>query len=160
MTDRSDGASEDTGIRVYPPVVLFVALAAAFLLDWLWPSRVGLPDTARFVIGGVLLVVPIIVMPRILAAFRRVGAEFDVRRVPRGLATDGPYRFSRNPGYLAGASVCAGIGLLANNPWIFLTLVAALAFIHATVVLTEEVVLENRFGEDYLEYKRRVRRWL
>lgn len=160
MTDQSDGLSKETGIRVFPPVVLFVALAAAFVLDWLWPSRVGLPDLARYIIGGILIALPIALMPRILAAFRRVGAEFDVRRVPQGLATDGPYRFSRNPGYIAGASFCAGIGLIANNPWIFLTLAAALAFIHITVVLPEEDVLEKRFGEDYLEYKRRVRRWL
>lgn len=160
MTDRSQALPDGTGIRVFPPVVLVIALAAAFALDWAWPSRVGLPDVARRILGVALIILPIVVMPMVLAAFRRVGAAFDVRRVPAGLATDGPYRFSRNPGYLAGVAFCAGIGLLADNPWAFLTLVGGLAFIHVTVVLPEEALLENRFGEVYLDYKRRVRRWL
>lgn len=160
MTDRTDTGDEDTGIRVYPPVVLLAALVLAFGLDWIWPSRVGVPDIARFVIGGGLIALFFLAIPSIAASFRRAGVAFDVRRVPHGLVTDGLYRYSRNPGYVLGIAFCAGVGLVSNNPWVFLTLAGAIAVIHVAVVLREEEVLENRFGEDYLDYKRRVRRWL
>jgi protein-S-isoprenylcysteine O-methyltransferase Ste14 len=160
VTDQIDTGNEDTGIRIYPPVVMLAALILAYGLDWIWPSRVGVPDIARYVVGAVLIALPFIGMPSILAAFRRAGAAFDVRRVPRGLVTTGLYRYSRNPGYILGVALCAGIGLISNNPWVFLTLAGAIAVIHFAVVLQEEEVLENRFGEDYLDYKRRVRRWL
>ena len=94
------------------------------------------------------------------AAFRRAGSEYDVRRVPQGLVTTGAFRYSRNPGYVLMIAFCAGIGLAANNPWVFLALVPAIFIVHYRVVLREEAVLEKQFGEDYLEYQRRVRRWI
>ena len=141
-------------------MVLLAALAISFLFDWIWPTRVGLPDAARVTLGAVLVVAPFLILPSIFAAFRRAGAEFDVRRVPGGLVVEGAYRYSRNPGYVLGIAFCAGIGMVANNPWTFLLLVPALAVLQIGVVLPEEAVLENRFGEDYLGYKRRVRRWI
>lgn len=160
MNDQLEPSAGDTGIRIFPPIVLLAALIAAFVLDWIWPSRVGLPDSVRLVIGIALIATPFIFFPSVFAAFRRAGAEFDVRRIPEGLVTEGLYRYSRNPGYLIFIAFTAGIALVANNPWIFLTLVPAILVLHVSVVLPEEAVLENRFGEDYLEYKRRVRRWI
>ncbi len=160
MTDAQDQALQDTGIRIIPPFVLLAALILAFGLDWLSPSRVGLPDAVRWALGAILIVAPFIILPSVLASFRRAGQHYDVRRVPRSLVTEGAFRFTRNPGYVLGVAFCAGIGLIANNPWVFLALVPALAILHYTVVLSEEAVLEKQFGEDYLEYKQRVRRWI
>lgn len=160
MTDPQDRPPEDTGIRIIPPFVFLAALAVAFLLDWLWPSRVGLPDFLRWLIGGAFIVAPFLILPSVFAAFRRAGSEYDVRRVPQGLVTTGAFRYSRNPGYVLMIAFCAGIGLAANNPWVFLALVPAIFIVHYRVVLREEAVLEKQFGEDYLEYQRRVRRWI
>ena len=160
MSTSTDQLPDDTGIRIIPPFVLLGALAIAFLLDWIWPTQVGLPDIVRFLLAGIFIVAPFLIMPSIFANFRRAGSEYDVRRVPQGLVTDGVFRFSRNPGYVLGIAFCAGVGLAANNPWVFLLLVPAIAGIHFGVVLREEVVLENQFGDVYLEYKSRVRRWI
>jgi protein-S-isoprenylcysteine O-methyltransferase Ste14 len=160
VTEGPDQPIEDTGIRVIPPFVLLGALALAFILDWIWPSRVGLPDIVRWVLGAFLIVVPFLILPSVLALFRRTGSHYDVRRVPQALVTEGVFRFTRNPGYVLGVAFCAGVGLAANNPWVFLALVPAIVILHYSVILREEVVLENKFGEDYLEYKRRVRRWI
>ena len=159
MTDEAASA-EHSGIHTIPPIVLLAALVAAFALDWAWPTRVGLPDVLRWIIGSALIVVPLLVMLSVLAAFRHAGSDYDVRRVPNGLVTGGAFRYSRNPGYVMMIGFGAGVGLLANNPWIFLALVPAILIIHIRVVLREEAVLEKRFGEDYLAYQRRVRRWI
>lgn len=156
----ADGADSHTGIRIIPPFVFLIALAAAFLLDWIVPAPVVIPDLLRWPIGILLVAAPFVLAPGIFAAFRRAGSEYDVRRVPQGLVTGGAFRFSRNPGYLAMIGFCAGVGLLADNPWVFLTLVPAILVIHYRVVLREEAVLEKQFGEVYLEYQRRVRRWI
>jgi protein-S-isoprenylcysteine O-methyltransferase Ste14 len=160
VTNETGRPPDLTGIRIIPPLVFLASIAAAFLLDWLWPARVGLPDVLRWVLGAALIVAPFLVLPSIMAAFRRAGSEYDVRRVPRRLVTGGAFRYSRNPGYVLMAGFCAGVGLAANNPWVFLAVVPAILVVHYSVVLKEEAVLEKEFGEDYLQYKRRVRRWI
>ena len=72
----------------------------------------------------------------------------------------GPYRFSRNPIYLAFSLLQLGIAIWVNSLWLLATLVAAVALIHYVVVPKEEQYLERRFGTQYLEYKASVRRWL
>ena len=160
MNGGDNGAQEHSGIRTIPPVVLLAALAVAFLLDWVWPTRVAMPEVLRWIVGGALIVLPFLVAPSVLAAFRRAGSDYDVRRVPRGLVTEGAFKYSRNPGYVLMIGFGAGVGLLADNPWVFLALVPAIVIIHYRVVLREEAVLEKAFGEDYLAYQRRVRRWI
>jgi protein-S-isoprenylcysteine O-methyltransferase Ste14 len=73
---------------------------------------------------------------------------------------NGPYRFSRNPIYLAFSVFHLGIACWLNSIWPLATLVAAIAVMAAVVIPREERYLERKFGADYLDYKRSVRRWL
>ncbi|HEV8615619.1 MAG TPA: isoprenylcysteine carboxylmethyltransferase family protein, partial [Methylomirabilota bacterium] len=72
----------------------------------------------------------------------------------------GPYRFSRNPIYLAFSLLQLGIAIWTNSVWLLATLVGAVALIHYVVIPREEQYLERRFGAQYLSYKVSVRRWL
>lgn len=93
--------------------------------------------------------------------FARVGrgtpAPFDP---PRKFVAVGPYRYVRNPMYVGGLSVLAGLGLVLRSPAVLLLAVALWIGAHCFVVFFEEPDLERRFGEIYLEYRRAVRRWL
>jgi protein-S-isoprenylcysteine O-methyltransferase Ste14 len=81
------------------------------------------------------------------------------RPVPR-LTTAGPFRYSRNPSYLALAMIYAGIATLRNSLWAMLLLVPTLLVMQREVIGREERYLERAFGEEYLAYKGRVRRWI
>ncbi len=72
----------------------------------------------------------------------------------------GPFRFSRNPGYATLQMIQVTVGLLLNNMWILLMTLPAVIVVHYVVVLGEEAYLERKFGDAYLEYKSRVRRWV
>lgn len=78
------------------------------------------------------------------------------------LVTDGPFRYVRNPIYLAGITLLLGVGLL-YSPWravdIGLPLFLLLYF-HVAVVRVEEPELRRRFGSKYEDYCARVPRWL
>jgi len=76
------------------------------------------------------------------------------------VATDGPYRYSRNPAYLGMAIAYVGIGLAAAAPWALLMLAPAMLVIQYGVIAREERYLERLFGEDYLADKRTTRRWI
>jgi len=79
--------------------------------------------------------------------------------VPR-LTTNGPFRFTRNPGYLSLAMIYASIAILRNSPWAIILLPLVLFVIQREVIGREERYLERTFGEEYLAYKARVRRWV
>ena len=76
------------------------------------------------------------------------------------LVQEGPFRYSRNPGYLSLAMIYAGIATLRNALWAILFLPLALFVIQREVIEREERYLERTFGEEYLDYKTRVRRWV
>lgn len=78
------------------------------------------------------------------------------------LVMNGPFRYTRNPIYLAGITLLLGVGLL-YSPWRVLDLLIPLlllVYFHFAVVLVEEPALRRRFGPAYEEYCRRVPRWL
>ena len=81
-------------------------------------------------------------------------------RPSTALATDGPYRFSRNPAYLGMAITYIGITLAAEAPWALVMLGPATLLMHYGVILREERYLQGLFGGEYRSYKRTTRRWI
>ena len=88
--------------------------------------------------------------------FRRVGTPVPTRLPTRALATSGPYRWSRNPGYGATAFLYLALG----GWWSILALIPVMLIIRYAVISREERYLERKFGEEYRAYKLRVRRWI
>jgi protein-S-isoprenylcysteine O-methyltransferase Ste14 len=71
----------------------------------------------------------------------------------------GPYRFSRNPIYVAFSLLQLGIATWADSVWLLATLAGAVAVMALVVIPREERYMARTFGDRYLDYKRRVRRW-
>ena len=76
------------------------------------------------------------------------------------LITSGPYRYTRNPIYVGMTAVYLSVALLANAAWPLVMLPVVLVIVATMVIGREERYLSRTFGEEYLEYCRRVRRWL
>ena len=79
---------------------------------------------------------------------------------PQKLVISGPYARSRNPMMLAWTHIYVGIALVANSVWIVALLALVILFTHFVDIPNEEQFLENQFGNEYVEYRRRVRRYL
>ena len=144
--------------------------AAAFFLFWGWlavgarrydPSLgVTLPQWLMPA-GIVLMVAGAGLALTCVGWFATAGegtpAPFDA---PRRFVARGPYRVVRNPMYWGGFAILAGYGLTQRSVAVLLLSLFMLLCAHTFVVLYEEPALERRFGEEYREYRRRVRRWL
>lgn len=76
------------------------------------------------------------------------------------LVVTGSFRFTRNPMYLSVTLLYCGLGVSLDLAWVILLLPLALVIVHYKVIVREEVRLERQFGQDYLDYKASVRRWL
>jgi protein-S-isoprenylcysteine O-methyltransferase Ste14 len=95
-----------------------------------------------------------------LRTFHHRGTTHDPFGTPTSLVTTGPYRFSRNPMYVALTTVLVGVGLLVGTLPLLLVPVAFALLIHLLYVPYEEAKLEALFGEPYRDLRRRVPRWL
>jgi protein-S-isoprenylcysteine O-methyltransferase Ste14 len=81
-------------------------------------------------------------------------------QTPSTLVVEGPYKFSRNPIYLAVTILLIGLAILVGSLSIFIVAIVLFIIFQKWFVGWEEKKLEEVFGEEYLEYKKRVRRWL
>ena len=90
---------------------------------------------------------------------RRAGASLRPNEPTSSLVVEGPYRSSRNPIYLSFTLFYGGITALANSLPSALLLPFVLFVMRRGVIEREERYLERIFGEEYLRYIARVRRW-
>jgi len=92
--------------------------------------------------------------------FRIAGTPVPGNQPATAIVRTGPYRFSRNPIYLAFFALHLGLAISVNSLWLVATLVATVAILALVVVPREERYLTERFDREYLDYKASVRRWL
>ena len=147
------------GVIAPPPLIYLAGLLVGFALQARLPAP-RMPRRLTGPIGGGLLLTGVGLAASFITVFRRAGTPVDPRQATTALVTTGPYRLTRNPGYLSLALVCAGIAMLRRAVWPLLMLVPTLLVVDRGVIAREERYLEDRFGEEYRRYRSRVRRWL
>jgi protein-S-isoprenylcysteine O-methyltransferase Ste14 len=144
---------------IRPPRVYLASLVIGALLHFAMPLPF-LPQTLNVALGAAHVVVAIALLSYSVAKLRAAGTPVPARKPTTAIVRTGPYRFSRNPIYLAFSLFQLGIAIWVNSLWLLATLVGAVALIHSVVIRREEHYLEQRFGTEYLDYKASVRRWL
>jgi protein-S-isoprenylcysteine O-methyltransferase Ste14 len=144
----------------WPPVLFVGALAAGALLGRFYPLPwPGLDDLPARVIGYGLGIAGIALMAwGFLSLHRAETTVLPNRRADR-LVVDGAFRFRRNPIYMGEVLVLLGLAQATGNIWMALMAPAFAAGVLVLAILPEERHLEARFGEAYLDYKARTRRW-
>jgi protein-S-isoprenylcysteine O-methyltransferase Ste14 len=130
--------------------LLLQLLAPHHLANSLW-YRIG---------GGVLFLLsgPLAIWAQ--QTMKRAGTNVLPGQPSLTIVTHGPFRFSRNPIYLANSFAYLGLTLVFNTPWPLLLILPMLAILYWGVIRREERYLEAKFGDPYLIYKARVRRWI
>jgi protein-S-isoprenylcysteine O-methyltransferase Ste14 len=151
--------SDAPGVLVFPPALFVGTLVLGLVLHWVRPVSL-LPPLAARLAGLVVLVLSWWLVHSAEAAMKRAGTNVRPDQPSLAIVTDGPFRFSRNPMYLATTGLYLGITLLVNTPWPLALLPPMLLVLHWGVVRREERYLEAKFGEPYQAYKSRVRRWV
>ena len=89
---------------------------------------------------------------------RSAGTPIDRHQAQTQILRTGPFRFTRNPGYLGMGLVYAGLSLLLGGRWSLLLLPGALVTAGRGVVRREEAYLAERFGAPYARCRSPVRR--
>jgi protein-S-isoprenylcysteine O-methyltransferase Ste14 len=140
-----------------PPMIVLLAVVAGILLDWIVPMNIGhiwgWPGLILLITGMVLIV-------WCRKIFQKAGTNIRPDQPTSVIIEHGPYQYSRNPIYFCFLICYAGLSLLADAPLMLLVLAPLYYILDQHVIVPEEQYLEHKFGEAYLSYKRRVRRWI
>ena len=144
---------------VRPPFVYLGSIALGLVLHLLWPARLA-PASVSTPVGAAVTVLAIALFFSAVRSLRAAGTPIPGNRPTTTIVRTGPYRFSRNPIYLAFSLVQLGLSLWVNSLALLITLIPAVALMWLVVIPREERYLEARFPSEYSPYKASVRRWL
>jgi len=144
---------------VRPPLVYLAAILAGVVLDLVWPLP-WLPAGAAVWVGVALLLFSVALFLAAKGRFNAAGTPVPGNLPTTVIVQSGPYRFSRNPIYLAFSAFTLAIACWLNSIWLLGTLAAAVSVMSFVVIPREERYLARRFGDQYMRYKATVRRWL
>ena len=156
---ENDELPDHANVAIYPPLLFGLSLVAGFGLR----AILATPFLAEYLtwIGGPVIVVGALALAAwAVRTMRAGGASIPVGEPTEAIVQDGPYRFSRNPIYLAMVLSLAGIGVWANSLWFLGLAIVAWALLSWGAISREEVYLQRKFGAQYSHYKESVRRWL
>ena len=140
-----------------PPIVFLCAILVGIALNRPWPLHFVSPSV--WSLGPIVTGCAVVLFLLSYREFRRAGTSVQGSKRSTVIVRTGPYRFSRNPIYLAFILFVLGLSVWLNNAWLLVTLVPAVGIIAMVVIPREERFLERNFDQ-YLSYKAQVRRWL
>lgn len=110
--------------------------------------------------GWLLVMVGIFLLVSAVFCFKGHNTAVNVRIPTTTIVMAGPYRLSRNPMYLGVTIFYAGVTIVFGKMVTLLCLIPCLLVIQYGVIIREEVYLERKFSQTYLNYRKKVRRWI
>ncbi len=159
MTDTSPPRAATT--FPWPPVLFAATIAVAWLLTVVaplpWP---GLDDTVAHSIGIAFGIFGLLLIASAFGTLVMHRTTYLPNRVSTKLVTTGPYWRFRNPIYLGEALLLLYGAEMTQSIWFVGTALVFGFLVTVLQIIPEERHLEETFGDEYLTYKARSRRWI
>jgi protein-S-isoprenylcysteine O-methyltransferase Ste14 len=161
MTSTQEQTMHDLEVKIPPPIVAAIFAASMWLAARLLPV-VTLPFAVHIALVSLSSVLGITFALLGMLAFRRAKTTINPVNPEEAsiIVTSGIYRFTRNPMYVGLAAALVSFAVWSSVPWLLLGPVAFVLFITRFQIIPEERALSLKFGREYDQYRRRVRRWL
>jgi protein-S-isoprenylcysteine O-methyltransferase Ste14 len=159
MIDSPQDPARTSGIGFPPPFLYVAFFLLGLLLERIAPA-VSLPRGPSLAVAAVLLI------PGFGLLFWSLLLFFKARTSPlpmvptTTIVRSGPYRWTRNPMYLAMLLIYTGVALWFDVFWALIFVPAVIFLVGRLVIRKEERYLEEKFGGEYRRYQSEVRRWL
>ena len=157
--NRTESERHGPGVRIHPPIIYALSILSGFVLSSYWPQAMPFGIHGHFY-GGIVLALVLLLAGFSILEFHRASTDVRPDKPDTALINSGPYRFTRNPLYIGLTLVQITVALWFNNAWVLIMVIPSVMVITQYAIRREERYLEKLFGQDYLDYKRRVRRWL
>ena len=161
LGDSGQMSNDHAGVIVLPPLTILPPLLAGLLLHFLWTPLRFFPEWwIGHAVGWPLVVAGVLLLAWSVRTMSRAGVDPDPNEPTSAIVATGPYALSRNPIYVSATVVYVGIAFIVNTVWPIILLPLGIALLYGGVIAREESYMERVFGDEYLKYKARVRRWI
>jgi protein-S-isoprenylcysteine O-methyltransferase Ste14 len=143
-----------------PPVLWIVLFLIGLGFDYI-AALPFMPDTLPALwIGGAIWLTGAIIVALAVRQFRRAGTSVPIHTPTTKIVETGLYAVSRNPIYIGALTALLGAAIATDSLWVLAMLIPFAIIIRHGVIAREEAYLERKFGDVYVAYKGRVRRWI
>ena len=144
---------------IKPPYVAFTLLFLSWLVDYLFPQFRFIFGNYRY-IGILILIFGLSITFYSFYLFKKNKTPILPGQKPTFVVIEGAYKFTRNPMYLGVSAGLLGISIYFGNLLAFISPVIFFLAMSLFYIPREEKLMEQIFGEKYLDYKSKVRRWI
>ena len=156
-----DDIKDRASIPMPPPLIFFACLGMGILLEYLFPFRfISGAWPLRIIIGCFLFLVSGFMAVSAFIALIKNKTPFNPAKPTEKIVSEGSFRFSRNPLYLALLLLAGVAAIVTGSVWLVLALLILFVSLERFAIRPEEKYLTDKFGKNYLNYKASVRRWL
>ena len=156
--DYSSTASGLMNTKIHPPLLAAALILVTLILHFVLPEErtVGW----HLVIGLLLVAVGAGLSSFAAAIFQARETTKNPYGEPAAFVVQPPYTWTRNPMYLGITTALLGLAIFFGSIVMLLAPIAFFIVIDRMVIPREEETMERLFGEQYVDYKNRVRRWI
>jgi protein-S-isoprenylcysteine O-methyltransferase Ste14 len=155
----SPSKADHPGVIALPPLLFLSFLVGGVVLNLLRPLPVASSPAPR-IVGILIFLIGLSLGIWGRKMMTRAGTNVNPREPTTALVVTGPFRYSRNPLYVALFVMYIGLALALNTLWPVVLLAVLFPLMHWGVVLREERYLNQKFGEVYSRYCAVTRRWI
>ena len=150
---------DNANVVAFPPLIVGGFLVLGLVIHFVYPVSV-IPRSLGPWLGTPLILLSGLIVVSAFRALRRGETTFDVRKSTTHIVSDGVFQYSRNPMYLSLLLLYGGLAFLINSVWLLVATIPLAVVIQKGVIEREEQYLRRKFGEEYVCYVKRVRRWI
>lgn len=148
-------------LKIPPPIYALMIAISMWLLNQYWPLFQLIESPWNKIGIGIMVAAATLDVWSLVLFFRKHTTLNPMKpKNTSGIVTSGLYRISRNPMYLGLLIILAGFAIWLGSFSPFLALPVFYWLITHMQIKPEERILEAAFGQQYLDFKHRVRRWL
>lgn len=142
-----------------PPLVYAAGLGAGWWLQQVWPLGFNATLMVRQMAWGALGFGLALMLWAVWVIWRH-HTTVNPYKAASTLVTHGPFAYTRNPIYVADMLVYFAVTVLMGSAWPLVLVPLVWVIMRYGVIAHEEAHLTAKFGQDYLDYCARVRRWI
>ena len=146
-------------VKFPPPLIFLILMFVAYGMHYIWPIGISSPSEIKYV-GIAMALLGFCAVILVSQSFKRVETNIEPWKPTTTIISTGIFAYSRNPIYVAFCLITIGVGIFLNSIWVLFSVIPSAMLVYYIAIKKEETYLEGKFGEEYLQYKSKVRRWL